>query len=45
MRGQDDDLVALLQGAADDLLKNGFYPSFVRKIIVYEVKERLWHQE
>ena len=40
MRSQNNNLVTFLQRTINNLLKNRFYPSFVRKIIIQNIKER-----
>lgn len=40
IRSQNNNLVTFLQRTINNLLKNRFYPSFVRKIIIQNIKER-----
>ena len=40
MRSQNNNFIAFLQRTINNLLKNRFYPSFVRKIIIQNIKER-----
>ena len=40
MRSQNNNFIAFLQRTINNLLKYCFYPSFVRKIIIQNIKER-----